>query len=297
VKGAQAAQVAAQAKINVFLNVLAREDNGYHQIETLFLRIGLSDMVRVRRTPQERSLDVTGDVDLSGLGDVENNLAWRAAEAFAAASEWRGGFAIEIVKHIPIGGGLGGGSADAGAVLRVMNALAEHPLELLDNLATPLGADVPFLAGESACSFGWGRGERTLALTPPPSRELALAIPDFAVNTAQAYGWLDERGPRPVMARELKRETLANWSTLAQVGGNVLQPVVAKRHPAIDNVTRLLDDSEALIARMSGSGSVVFGVFDRAADRDAAAQLIEAAGVHVVRSRTCTHVESVLPIE
>src|SRR3954470_20508798 len=134
----KAAQVAAQAKINLRLRILAREDNGFHQIETLFLRIALADVIRVRRTPRERTLDITGSVDLSAVGPVEQNLAWRAAVAHSDATEWRGGFAIEIVKHIPIGGGLGGGSADAGGVLRAMNAIADAPADTLMRLAGPL---------------------------------------------------------------------------------------------------------------------------------------------------------------
>ncbi len=100
--------------------------SGYHQIETLFHRIELADVIRVRRTPGAKTLDVVGEVDIGALGPVERNLAWRAAQSYADATEMRGGFAIELEKRIPIGGGLGAVAVTAGAVLRVMNALAEH---------------------------------------------------------------------------------------------------------------------------------------------------------------------------
>ena len=95
------AVVVAQAKINLFLRVLAREANGYHQLETLFCRLALGDEVRVRLTPGERSLDCAGiAMPAGGLGPVEKNLAWRAALAFLEATQWETGFAIEIDKRI-----------------------------------------------------------------------------------------------------------------------------------------------------------------------------------------------------
>ena len=113
-----------------------------------------------------------------GLGPVEWNLAWRAAVAFADATGWPNDFAIEIQKRIPVAGGLGGGSADAAAVLRCLNALAPAPLsrdELLA-IAAPLGADVPFLTMEAPLALAWGRGERLLALDPLPSRAVTLVV-------------------------------------------------------------------------------------------------------------------------
>src|SRR3982751_6289548 len=122
------ARVRAQAKINLFLRVLARESSGYHQIETLFCRLALGDDVTVRVGVRGRSLDCNGALPSEGLGPVEQNLAWRAAVAYADAASWPIDFAIEIEKRIPVGGGLGGGSADAGAVLRALDALAPSPL-------------------------------------------------------------------------------------------------------------------------------------------------------------------------
>ena len=169
----RAARVAAQAKINLRLRILAREVSGYHQLETLFLRLALADDVLVRATEGPRSLDVAGDVDARLLGATERNLAWRAADAYAEAAGWPAGFSIELTKRIPVGGGLGGGSADAGAVLRALDAIAPSPVgePALLAIAARLGADVAFLASASTYALAWGRGERMLHLPAPDERE------------------------------------------------------------------------------------------------------------------------------
>jgi 4-diphosphocytidyl-2-C-methyl-D-erythritol kinase len=261
-----AVEVAAQAKINLRLRVLARETSGYHQIETLFLRLELADRVRVRLTPGQCTLDVAGEGDLAALGAVDQNLAWRAAEAYFAASGMRGGFAIELTKHIPIGGGLGGGSADAGAVLRALDAMADEPLgaAVMLDVAARLGADVAFLASEHAYALAWGRGDRMLALVPPPSRKTILIVPSFSVNTAEAYAWLDEyrisigRG-LGVQSLVLDYEALSDWERLAPLAENDFEPVIARRHPDIDAHLGALR-SLGLLAMMSGSGSTCVGV-------------------------------------
>src|SRR5688572_7718071 len=182
------ARVRAQAKINLFLRILAREASGYHALETLFARLELADDVTVRTTSGVRSIDCRG----ADLGPAESNLAYRAAVAYADATGWPGGFAIEIAKRIPVGGGLGGGSADAGAVLRALNMLAPDPVPTasLLEIAGALGADVPFMALVSPLALGWGRGDRMVALPPLPSLPVSLVTFPFGVSTGEAYGWL-----------------------------------------------------------------------------------------------------------
>jgi hypothetical protein len=117
------ARTLAQAKVNLFLRVLAREASGYHQLETLFCRLELGDDVTIRTDVRGRSLDCTGDViPPAGLGPTERNLAWRAAVAYADATGWPNEWAIEIVKTVPVGGGLGGGSAGAYPMLNARSA-------------------------------------------------------------------------------------------------------------------------------------------------------------------------------
>jgi 4-diphosphocytidyl-2-C-methyl-D-erythritol kinase len=298
----RAVQVAAQAKINLRLRVLAREASGYHQIETLFHRIALADVVRVRRTSGERSLDITGDVDMAALGPTERNLAWRAAESYFGTSGMSGGFAIELEKRIPIGGGLGGGSADAGAVLRALDAMADRPLgeARLIRLASALGSDVPFLASEHAFALAWGRGERMLALTPPSTRDVRLLFPPFAVNTADAYGWLaaDRAGADVVAdALVLHPPQLEGWDSLRHLAVNDFEPVVARRHAEIAHtLATQRADASVELAMLSGSGSSMFAI-GRSDVVLGAARAKDDAGMRSVMTRTILRVEPPLRIE
>ncbi|MBI2796901.1 MAG: 4-(cytidine 5'-diphospho)-2-C-methyl-D-erythritol kinase [Gemmatimonadetes bacterium] len=265
-----AARATAQAKVNLFLRVLDREASGYHQLETLFCRLELGDLVSVRATTGPRSLDCSGPMmPAAGLGPVEQNLAWRAAAAFAAEAAWPGGFAIEIEKRLPVGGGLGGGSADAGAVLRILNALAPRPIAAarLLEIAAGLGADVPFAASEHGLSFGWGYGEQLEPLSPLPPRDCWLFCFSEGVATADAYRWLDEaRAGQAAMHRSRAVSLgVSLWSQVARLASNDFEAVVVPRLPRVGEVLQSLRQpasrqrwGDSTIALLSGSGSSVF---------------------------------------
>lgn len=285
------ARVLAQAKVNLLLHVLAREASGYHSIETVFLRLDWGDDVRVRVSGASsgRTLDCAGAaMPAGGLGPVEKNLAYRAAVAYSDATGWPAGFAIEIDKRIPVGGGLGGGSADAGAVLRALDALSPNPLgPRLAELASALGADVPFLSIDSPMALAWSRGERLLPLHPLESRPVVVLAPGISVGTSDAYGWLAAaRGPYAPEARVIAPEMLATWEAVAGVASNDFERVVAARHPEIAEMVDSLAAHGATIAMMSGSGSAVFGVFDSPPDTAAIARSIAAmtGPLHVTRT-------------
>jgi 4-diphosphocytidyl-2-C-methyl-D-erythritol kinase len=256
------ARVEAQGKINLFLRVLSREPSGYHQLETLFQRIALADSVSVSTAASGRSLDCSG----ADVGPVEKYLAWRAAVAFADAAGGPKSFHIEIEKRIPVGGGLGGGSADAAAVLRALNALAEKPLNdsALAAIAFSLGSDVPYLLSTHALALGAGRGEKLFPLQPLPAREVILAVPPFGVSSADAFGWFAEQkavrnsGTRATLPVGRKLE----WRTIAALAANDLEGVVIAHHPEIAQMRDSLRERGAILAQMSGSGSTVFGVFE-----------------------------------
>ena len=259
------ARVAAQAKINLLLRVLARESSGYHGIETVFLRVGLSDdvVVRVGDGIHGRTLDCSGVLPPGGLGDTKDNLAYRAACAYAEATGWPTQFAIELTKDIPIGAGLGGGSADAGAVLRALDALSPSPLgRRLVELAPSLGADVAFMTIDSPIALAWSRGERLWPLPALTPRSVVIVIPPFSVSTKDAYGWLaHDRGSYEARAAVLSPTELDTWEGIAAVAANDFEPVVSRHHPAIAAYVEALRAAGALPAMMSGSGSAVFGVF------------------------------------
>lgn len=293
----QAARASAQAKINLRLRVLSRESSGYHQIETVFQRLDLADEVTVRTAVTGRSIDCTGDViPEGGLGTAEQNLAYRAAVAYQEATGWPEGFAIEVVKRIPVGGGLGGGSADAGTVLRMLETLAPRPMGVrVLELAARLGADVPFMATEAPLAFAWGRGERMLGLTPLPRRRVQLLVPPFGVSTADAYRWLDEsRAEYELAGALLPAAALLSWAEVEEVAENDFEGAVEERLPDIARYRKALERAQARIAMLAGSGSTVYGVFD-----DGARGLLggEVEDARLIDTRTSAHVVPVRVIE
>lgn len=264
--------LACPAKVNLFLRVLAREADGYHGLETLFCRIGLADELTIERTGGGIELEVTG----ADVGPVTENLAYRAADAVLAATGRRCGVRMRLVKQIPAGGGLGGGSSDAATALLAVNRLAGDAIprgELL-HMAARLGADVPFFVGGAALALGWGHGQRLLTLPALPQRPLLLLFPGIHVATPAAYGWVDEvRGPAgPRGGLTLDLATLSGWGDLARLGGNDFEAPVMGRHPPIKAAFEALAATHPFLCRMSGSGSSLFAVYRSEGDRDAAVQ-------------------------
>ena len=286
----------AQAKINLSLRVLGKEADGFHSIETVFLRVALGDDVRVHIREQARTLRCGVMRDQP----QEENLAYRAAALYSNETGWPHGFEIVIKKRIPIGGGLGGGSADAAAVLRILNSLAAKPLanEKLRELAARLGSDVPFLASDFAMSFGWGRGEKLLELPALPSRDVHLFLPPFGIDTGEAYSLLDKsRGDRAGERPELTAEMFADWESAARHSVNDFEGVMRPRHRVID---ALLERGErhGLFYRMSGSGSTVFKIPGISTGprptRTPPPRLMVPKGTKRIITRTA---ESVVPVE
>lgn len=292
----RAARTLAQAKINLALRVLGKETDGYHAIETVFLRLELGDDVELRVTSGKRSLKCYEMRDWP----PEGNLAYRAAALFADETGWPKGFEIEIVKNIPIGGGLGGGSADAAAVLRILNSLAPRPVseEALLDLAGRLGSDVPFLVSDHAMAMAWGRGDKLLRLDPLPLRDVQLFFPPFGIDTAQAYALLEEsRGDSSSRSPELTTEMFADWDSAARNSVNDFEPVMRPRWSEIDTLlTRGARSGH--FYRMSGTGSTVFkvaGVTTRPVESDSTdSSLVVPPGTRSIITRTST---SVVPIE
>jgi 4-diphosphocytidyl-2-C-methyl-D-erythritol kinase len=290
---AKVARIAAQAKLNLGLRILSRERGGHHSIETLFARIALADTVTIRPRDEEKSLVVHG----LATGPEEQNLAYRAACAYGDATGWPRGFEIGIEKRIPVGGGLGGGSADAGAVLRGLNALAPKPAseaELL-RIAMTLGADVPFLTSTEPFALAWGRGERMLALPALPERTVVLVLPGFNVSTADAYAWIAASRPADVPSPRLVTvPELTSWESLQPHVVNDFEAVVTEQHPEIATIIAQLRLAGASIAGMSGSGSTLFGVVPLFSDT---AKLTSELPGTAVPTRTVTRVSGVELVE
>ena len=256
--------------------------------------VGLGDDIEIRTTSSARSLRCFEMRDKR----PEENLAYRAAELFANETGWPKGFEIEIVKNVPIGGGLGGGSADAAAVLQILNTLSSKPLasEKLLELASRVGSDTPFLASDYVMALSWGRGERLLRLKPLPSRDIQLFFPPFGIDTGEAYALLDAaRGPYTGPGPELTTEMFLDWNSAARNSFNDFEPVMRQRHQEIDALLAR-GERHGLFYRMSGSGSTVFkvvGVGTRPSDAELPALEVPEGTKRIV-TRTA---ESVVPVE
>jgi 4-diphosphocytidyl-2-C-methyl-D-erythritol kinase len=248
--------VSAPAKINLFLRVLGRRDDGYHNLETLFQEIDLSDELLLRETNFETSLEVPGHVDLEN----RENLVIKALKWIENRIGRRLSVAIRLNKRIPSAAGLGGGSSDAAATLKGIGSLFELDLgpEDLAEAAMSLGADVPFfLTGGAA--VGEGVGERLTAVDLPTDYELLLVNPGFPVSTAAIF-------------REFSKSLTANtregrlWAVLKATRNvrkllhNDMQPVAERLHPGISIVLEEMERSGLRDKLMTGSGPTVFGL-------------------------------------
>jgi 4-diphosphocytidyl-2-C-methyl-D-erythritol kinase len=276
--------VASPAKINLFLEVLGRRADGYHEVETVMQMVELADSLRLRRLPREIRLSVTG----ADLPAGRENLAYRAAELFLEAAGGPGGVEIALTKRIPIGGGLGGGSSNAAAVLAGLNrlyGLGRAPGEL-QKLGARLGSDVPFFLG-SALGLGTGRGERLTELRGWPPRWIVLANPRTAVSTAWAYREISSKlTDRPLQASITASIAGGSLPWPPTWAFNRLEEAVLPHRPEIRALRALLREGGGSPVLMSGSGATVFAVTgDEAAARRLAAQA-GAAGAFAVAVRT-----------
>lgn len=283
-------RVPAHAKLNLSLRVLAREASGYHQIETVFCTLELADEIELSRTSSGVTLEIAAPPDQPGappdLGTVDQNLAVRAASSFIEAAPFEHGLHIRLTKRIPAGAGLGGGSSDAAAVLRALNRMRPEPLphEVLLAMAARLGSDVPFFITDAALALAWGRGARMLPLPHLDAAPVVLLVPPERVSTADAYAALDVmRSTMPAVLRIPEA-----WSDIAADAQNDFEPTIFARHPRLARLRRLLEDAGAHTARMTGTGSVIFGVFDDVATARSAADraMVEYPDVQAIVTQT-----------
>jgi 4-diphosphocytidyl-2-C-methyl-D-erythritol kinase len=264
----------APAKINAFLRVLGRRDDGYHEIETLVLPVTLADGVQV--SPAEGiQLTVAGD-RASEVPAGEDNLVLRATHALRDRLAEKRGAHVLLSKRIPVGAGLGGGSADAAATLRALDSLwgSDLGLEELMDVAAEVGSDVPALLHKGPV-IARGRGERVKP-TSLPKTWWVLATQRFGVSSEAAYSLWDEGGITGPDARDLL-DALArgDLERAARLLSNDLEPVVKERHPEVAEARRALLDAGAVGTIMSGSGPTVAGLTRNAAHAE---ELVSSVG-------------------
>jgi 4-diphosphocytidyl-2-C-methyl-D-erythritol kinase len=259
----------APAKLNLFLRVLAREDDGYHGIETLFCLVSLADeLVAEPREGRGVSLTVEGE----DCGPDAENLAVRAAKMVLEASGQSGAIHLTLRKRIPLRGGLGGGSSDAALALTLVNRLVGSavPRHELLQFAARLGSDIPFFLSGAPLALAWGHGERMLRLPPLPAAPALLLVPPVGISTPEAYRQVDGArqgaGRRGAVALEL--DGLSSWGSVARLAGNDFEFALFGRHPELKRGFEALADTHPLLCRMTGSGSTLFAIYRSTRERD-----------------------------
>ena len=263
----------AHAKINLTLDVTGRRADGYHTVEMVMQSVGLHDDVTLR--PAD---GISLTCSRPDLPTDSGNLAFRAAELFFRETGAAGGCAIHIEKRIPVAAGLAGGSTNAAAVLRALNALYGAGLsdDTLCAMGLKLGADVPFcLLGGTMLAEGIG--EKLTRLPAAPRGCAVLCKPPFAVSTKAVYEAIDSvtLPERPDTAGMLRAIEAGNWHGVCARLSNVMEMVTAEHHPEIGEIRRILLDCGADGARMSGSGPTVYGLFSAKTNAETAVQRLK----------------------
>lgn len=269
----------APAKINLYLDVLGKRDDGFHDIETLMQEVALSDDVIIENKAEEErgvTLNISGNDELPA---DESNLVIRAYRAFTNAHPLNGAVHITLNKRIPTAAGLGGGSADAAATLRGLNRVANLAVsenELL-KMAEKLGSDVPFclIGGRAMC---YGKGEALEPLSRDKELHLLIVKTDESVSTPKAYAMLDsiyndfrqgrEDDGRKAILTALKN---GNYDRLY----NIFDEPVLSQCPKAKSAKETLLSLGASAALMSGSGPSVFGIFESREALEKAREIIE----------------------
>ena len=270
------ARVRALAKINLSLKVLNKRPDGFHELRTIFQTISLGDTIDIEFTPARRTR-----IELESSLDIPNNLVVRAAEAVMDAMRKTGQVSFRLKKRIPMGGGLGGGSSDAAAVLLALPVLAGRtlPLQSLTEIGLELGSDVPFfLLGGTVLGLGRG-GEIHPLPEAGPFQGLAV-IPDVHVSTAEAYGALGRELTFEPQSSNMSSFQALSWllgrgltaEAWAAHGENDFESSVYEQHPELTRIRLKLKKLGAKPVMLSGSGSSVFGIFESRSAREQAAQ-------------------------
>ncbi|GAB5537198.1 MAG: 4-(cytidine 5'-diphospho)-2-C-methyl-D-erythritol kinase [Rubricoccaceae bacterium] len=281
----------APAKLNLGLHVLRRRPDGFHQLETVFLPIDWADELT---TEPSRQLELT--TSDPSLPTDDGNLVIRAALALANHVGIEATGRLHLDKRVPYGAGLGSGSSDAAAALRLCAELwsVDVPEAELHQLAASLGSDVPFFLLDGA-AHATGRGEM---LTPLLDAERApyrcpfwivVAVPEVLVSTAEAYGLVQPSDAnRPDLAELVTSNDLARWR--AELVNDFEAPIVA-RHPEIASALQVLREMGEYAA-LSGSGSAVFGVFESEASAREAASVLGGARVWIQSPNIIRQIEA-----
>jgi 4-diphosphocytidyl-2-C-methyl-D-erythritol kinase len=245
----------APAKVNLFLDVLNKRADGYHDLGTVFQTLDMGDFLSAEKIS---SGEITLSYNVSQDYPVEKDLVFRAAKLLQETTNTSCGAKLYLEKLMPLGAGLGGGSADAAAALRLLNRIWETNLscEELEKLGAKLGADVPFLV-QGGTAFAEGIGEILTPTSVEFPKAVLVATPHCAVPTKDAYAGVVPSGENRWNAFK------SNWNgTLSFEFYNKFEESVFPKYPMIQDLKNKLENSGAFKTLMSGSGASVFALFD-----------------------------------
>lgn len=253
----------APAKINLMLDVLHKRPDGFHEVEMIMTMVDLADRLELSELPRD-TIIITSQAGYIPLD--EKNLAFQAARLIKDRYGVRRGVHIHLDKHIPVAAGLAGGSSDAAAALRGLNALWELgiPQEELLQLGAELGSDVPFcITGGTALATG--RGEKLTPIANPPQCWVVLAKPPINVSTAEVYGRLRSSriAKHPSSAAMRAAIEAGDFGAVCGLLGNVLEEVTLPMHPEVRRIKETMEKLGADGVLMSGSGPTVFGLVQK----------------------------------
>jgi 4-diphosphocytidyl-2-C-methyl-D-erythritol kinase len=278
----QKVRLSAFAKINWHLRVVGRRPDGYHELRTIFQTITLHDTLTLEKTGEPGIHLETSD---GALPTGPENLVYRAIEAIGCEIGFRGGIEARIEKRIPVARGLGGGSSDAAAALIAVLRLTGRkvPLERMIEIASRLGADVPFfLFGGRA--LGVNRGDEIYPLPDGPRRAIVVVSPRaIGVSTKDAYEWVSAELTKRTETPNIWGFCALCWSRPEQVSNDFEAPVF-RRHPRLEAIRDGLLERGAAEAALAGSGSAVFGVFRNPAQARRAARSFPEDAAFVVET-------------
>ena len=250
-------QVKAHAKINIDLRVLSKRPDGFHELRTIFQTISLADSIGFEHQPAAST-----EIEIQGNLTIEDNLIARAAKLVLRELGCSERVRFTLKKRIPMGAGLGGGSADAAAVLRTLPDVigASIPAARLHQIAASLGSDVPFfLYGGTA--VGIGRGDEVYPLPDLAPLHGLLVTPDIHVSTPAAYEALSTRLSAEAVPTKLSAFASVAWIKNLTLARNDFEDAVFEIHPELASIRAALEGAGAVCARMTGSGSAIFALF------------------------------------
>jgi len=273
------------AKLNLGLHVLCKRTDGYHEVRTVLQTIGLHDRLVLRRTRAQAIRFSSNEPAI----DPADNLVVRAIRLFQRKSGISGGVTATLEKAIPLGGGLGGGSSNAALALLGLSRLFRVDLRPSDLLpwAAELGSDVPFfLVGGTALAIG--RGSEVYPLEELPKRHVLLAIPNQGVSTADAYSRLSLRLTKTHPESMIPRFCSGVWDSLESpsVQGNDFEAFFFESFPQLRKIKTSWLAEGAVAAGLTGSGSTLFGLFERKRELARAVSKLAGLNLRFIETRT-----------